>query len=160
MIFLSRKYYRFFLISSLLLTGAFAQSLTAQSVLKDTTAAEEETEIFEKVEVEAGFPGGDAAWLRYLQQNLNASVPANRKAPVGVYTVLIQFVVDKDGKISNITALTSHGYGMEEEVIRILRKSPRWKPAIQEGRNVKAYRKQPVTFVVMEEEKKKRRNKD
>jgi protein TonB len=72
--------------------------------------------------------------------------------------VVIQFIIDKEGKISNITALTKHGFGMEEEVIRLLKKAPNWKPAIQDGRFVKAYRKQPITFMVIEEGKKKRKN--
>lgn len=114
--------------------------------------------VFEKVEIEASYPGGETAWRRFLEQNLNAAVPANKRAPAGTYTVVIQFVVDKTGKLSDITPLTNHGYGMEEEVIRLLKKAPHWKPAVQEGRVVKAYRKQPVTFVVMEEEKKKKRN--
>ena len=45
---------------------------------------------------------------------------------------------------------------MESEVMRIIRKSPKWAPALQNGRTVNAYRKQPVTFQI-EEEKKKRR---
>ena len=62
--------------------------------------------------------------------------------------VMVQFVVDKEGRVTDIKPLTKFGFGMEEEVIRILKKSPPWIPAIQFGRSVKAYRKQPVTFVV------------
>lgn len=117
--------------------------------------------IFDVVEVEASFPGGESAWRRFLEQNLNAAVPANNRAPAGTYTVVIQFVVDRDGKVSDIKALTHHGYGMEGEVIRLLRKAPRWSPAVADGQKVRAYRKQPVTFMVVEEEKKhKRKNRD
>ncbi len=115
-----------------------------------------EDKIFESVEVEAYFAGGEAGWLSYLQQNLNPSVPVDRGAKAGLYTVYIQFVVDIDGKISDIKPLTKHGFGMEAEVMRILRKSPRWIPAVQDGRNVRAYRKQPVTFQIEEVKKKKR----
>jgi protein TonB len=76
---------------------------------------------------------------------------------------VIQFVVDKDGNLSNMKALTHHGYGMEQEVLRVLLKSPKWLPAIQDGRQVKAYRKQPVTFQITEEgprKKSKKKNKD
>ena len=61
---------------------------------------------------------------------------------------LVQFIINKEGAITDIKPLTKYGFGMEEEVIRILKKSPQWVPAIQFGRNVKAYRKQPVTFMV------------
>jgi periplasmic protein TonB len=113
--------------------------------------------LFEKVEVEARFPGGDKAWNNFLVQNLDAEVPIKHKAPAGTYTVVIQFVVDRDGNVSNQKALTNHGYGMEEEVMRLLRKSPRWQPAIQDDRKVNVYRKQPVTFLV-EEKKQKRKD--
>ncbi len=115
--------------------------------------------IFEKVDVEAAFPGGNDAWARFLEKNLRAETPVNRGAPAGYYTVIIQFVVDREGNVSDMRALTKHGFGMEEEVLRVLVKSPKWKPAEQGGRFVKAYRKQPVIFYI-EEEKKKKKNKD
>jgi periplasmic protein TonB len=128
----------------------------------DTVPAVDSTEgkIYEAVEVEAYFPGGEQSWRSYLEQNLNPMVPITNKAPAGLYTVYIQFVVDLDGKVSAIKALTKHGYGMEAEVMRILRKSPPWVPAVQYGKKVRAYRKQPVTFQVEEEKKKKRRKDD
>lgn len=115
--------------------------------------------VFTKVDKEAAFIGGDKAWRIFLENNLNSLVPVNNRAPAGTYTVVIQFVVGKKGEVEDIKALTSYGYGMEAEVIRILRKSPRWEPAILDGKPIRAYRKQPVTFLVMEEEKKnKKRN--
>ena len=104
--------------------------------------------VFEQVEVEAQFPGGVRAWNRYLERNLNSSVPRSNKAPKGSYTVVAKFLVHKDGTISDVKALTSHGYGMEEEVIRLIRRGPKWVPGVQNGHNVTAYKKQNVTFVV------------
>lgn len=102
------------------------------------------------VEFEATFQGGDVAWKKFLELNLKGDVAAQRGAPAGIYTVWIQFVVDKEGNISDIKPLTNWGYGMEAEVIRLLKKSPKWTPATQNGRPVKAYRKQPVTFQIEE----------
>jgi len=107
--------------------------------------------VFKKVEVEASFTGGDRAWRQYLERNVNAEIPTNNFAPPGAYTVIVQFIVDKDGSISDVKALTNHGFGMEEEVIRIIRRGPKWAPAIMNGKPVKAYRKQPVTFQVFAE---------
>lgn len=137
-----------------------AQCMTFLKISSDTIPDNETTEekIFERVEIEAAFPGGENVWRKFLEQNLNAATPVNYGAPAGQYTVLIQFVVDKSGKISDIKALTNHGYGMEAEVIRLLKKAPMWSSAIQDGRPVKAYRKQPVTFMVVEEKRKKKRN--
>jgi len=112
---------------------------------------EDENKIFEKVEVEAEFPGGLPAWRRYLERNLNAQVPSDAGAPTGSYTVVVKFIVDKSGSISDVKALTSHGFGMEEEAVRAIKRGPKWTPAIQNGRNVNAYRQQPITFVVAAE---------
>lgn len=108
----------------------------------------EEDKIFSKVEIEASFPGGSSAWRRYLERNLDASIPVKQKAPAGNYTVVIQFVVNLDGTVSDVRALTNHGYGMETEAIRAIKKGPKWLPAIQNGRQVKAYHKQPITYIV------------
>jgi len=112
---------------------------------------EDENKIFEKVEIEAAFQGGESAWRKYLERNLNPSAPVDNGAPEGTYTVYVQFVVSKDGSISDVRALTKHGYGMEEEAVRVIKKGPKWTPAIQNGRQVNAYRKQPITFQVQSE---------
>ncbi len=106
---------------------------------------------FTRVEIEAEFPGGASAWRNYLQNNLNADIPGKKKAPAGTYMVVVLFIVDKNGKISNVKAETNHGYGMEKEVVRVIKKGPNWIPAMQNGKIVKAYRRQPITFVVSEE---------
>ena len=104
--------------------------------------------VFEQVEKPAEFPGGIEAWRRYLERNLDASIPAKNGAAPGTYTVTTQFIVHEDGSLSDIKALTSHGYDMEGEVIRILKRGPRWVPAEQNGHKVTSYRRQPVTFVI------------
>jgi protein TonB len=109
---------------------------------------EDDNKIFDKVEIEASFPGGDAKWRQYLERNANGQVATDNGAPEGTYTTVVQFVVDKEGNISDVRALTSHGYGMEEEAVRAIKKGPKWNPAVQNGRQVKAYRKQPITFQV------------
>jgi periplasmic protein TonB len=108
-----------------------------------------ETGPFEKVEIDARYPGD---WGKFLERNLNGSVPSDNGAPPGMYTVMIQFVVDVQGNISDIKALTSHGYGMEQEAIRVLKKtgSVKWIPAFQNHRHVPAYRRQPITFKIDE----------
>lgn len=60
----------------------------------------------------------------------------------------MQFIVNKDGTVTEIKPLTNHGYGMEQEVTRTIGLSGKWTPAVQNGRPVKAYRKQPVTFAL------------
>jgi protein TonB len=112
---------------------------------------DDENKIFNKVEVEAEFPGGSAAWTRYIRNNLNANAPVDNGAPPGTYQVIVRFIVSKDGTISDVTPETKYGYGMEDEAVKIIKKGPKWTPALQNGRNVNAYRRQPITFVVAEE---------
>lgn len=112
---------------------------------------EDENQIFEKVEIEASFKGGESAWKKYLERNLNPNAPVDNGAPEGTYTVYVQFVVSKDGSISDVKPLTTHGYGMEQEAVRVIKKGPAWVPAVQNGRSVNAYRKQPITFQVTSE---------
>ena len=114
---------------------------------------------FIKVDVLPSFPGGLTGWRLFIERNLQALVPANNGAPVGRYTVMVQFIVNKDGSLYDLSALTRHGYGMEEEVLRLIGISPKWTPALLKDEPVKAYIRQPVTFVIEEEEKKKKRRK-
>ena len=118
---------------------------------KQNTAIVIGGKVYEKVEIEAAFPGGVDAWRLYLQQNLKANVPVKKGAPAGEYKVIVRFIVSTDGQITDVEAETDYGYGMEKEVIRIIKKGPKWLPAMQNGKNVNAYRRQPITFLVTNE---------
>ena len=104
--------------------------------------------VFTRVETEAAFPGGDAAWRNYLQKNLNGNIPVDNGAPMGLYYVLVQFIVSRDGSVSDLTALTNAGFGTEQEVMRLIKNSGKWIPALQNKRKVNAVRMQPVSFLV------------
>jgi len=105
-------------------------------------------EPLEIVQVPAKFSGN---WVKFLLRNLDPEVPARNGAPAGRHTVIIKFIIDVDGNISNLKALTNAGFGMEAEAIRVIKKAEKWEPAIQNGIKVKAYRQQPITFEVLEE---------
>src|SRR6186997_1953022 len=101
---------------------------------------EDENKVFEKVEVEASFKGGEREWRKYLERNLDTNVPVKNGCKPGTYTIVVQFIVARDGRVSNVKALTKHRFGMEEEAMRMIKEGPNWVPAIQNGREVKAYR--------------------
>ncbi len=86
---------------------------------QNDTPADTTTRIFEKVEKEAAFKGGVQEWRRFLEKNLNPNTPVDHGAPTGYYNVMVQFVVNKDGNVSDIKQLTNLGYGMEQEVVRL-----------------------------------------
>lgn len=111
---------------------------------------DDENKVFTKVEVDASFPGGTSSWTRFLMNNLEQNLPGDNGAAPGSYTVVVRFIVSKDGTVSDVQAETNHGFGMEQEAIRVIRKSGKWTPAIQNGRNVTAYKRQPITWIVQE----------
>ena len=110
-----------------------------------------EPEVFRSVEIEAEFPGGNTAWARYVEKTLEGFNPGEKGAAPGRYSVVVRFIVSKDGSISDVQAETNFGYGMEEQAVKCIKKGPNWKPALQNGQNVNAYRRQPITFVVDEQ---------
>lgn len=125
----------FFLLLLCLHTVLYAQ--------KDSAAKENAV-----VETEASYPGGDEAWKSFLAKNIHTNVTDKNNAPAGIYPVVVKFIVGTDGTLKSIAGETNFGYGMEDEVIRVIEKSATWTPAVQNGRKVNAYRRQPITFRV------------
>jgi hypothetical protein len=105
--------------------------------------------VFEKVVIEAGFPGGPVKWIEFVKKNFSfTNIEKNIPDSVSSFsdTAKIQFIVDKNGVISNISFLSGISKSFKESCIEIFKDSPHWQPANQCGRNVNAYRKQ--TFIV------------
>ena len=103
---------------------------------------------FDAIEVQPQFPGGPEAWTSFLQRHLTSPTelePGDRK------TVLIKFIVGEDGTVTNFEIMQSGGKSFDNEVIRVLKKMPKWKPAIQNGKQIKVSFTQPVTFQGTEE---------
>ena len=108
-----------------------------------TKEVEDWDKTFTKVEMESEYPGGMSAWARYLNRNLRFSQEAIDNGVQG--TVVVQFIVDKDGNVSDVVAVS----GPQEhyaEAVRVIKKSGKWTPAIQNGHQVKSYKKQPIVF--------------
>jgi len=100
---------------------------------------------FTKVEIESSYPGGPSAWMRYLNKTFRYPQEAQDNEIQG--TVVVQFIVDKEGNVSDVEAVSgpTNG-GLRDEAIRVIKKSGKWEPAVQNGRKVKSYKKQPITF--------------
>jgi periplasmic protein TonB len=101
---------------------------------------------FVKVEIESEFPGGAAGWAQYIHKNLRYPDNAVKNRIQG--QVLIGFIVDTIGHIppTSIVILHSVEYSLDHEALRIIFSSPDWTPAVQNGRKVKSYKRQPITF--------------
>ncbi|MEO6252933.1 MAG: M56 family metallopeptidase [Ferruginibacter sp.] len=110
--------------------------------------AQQNNKIFTRVEINPHFTGGQAGWSKYLQANLKVNTAVDNGAKAGKYTVVLKFIVNVDGSLSDIKCETDPGYGICAEAIRFIKSAPRWQPAIQNGNKVSAYLKQPITFVI------------
>jgi len=105
-------------------------------------------DIFHSVQIEAEFPGGKSAWMRYLERNLNNNLPTEEGAPAGKYTVFVSFMVDQNGFVSDVVAENNPQYGTAEEAVKVIKKGPKWTPAVQNGHNVSYRVRQAIIFVV------------
>lgn len=102
------------------------------------------------VQIEAQYPGGMSAWQRYLNKTFKYPEAAVESQIAGA--VIVQFVVDKEGNVTDVEAISGpEKGGLREEAVRVIKKSGKWTPAIQNGRQVKSYKRQPVVFVLPEE---------
>ena len=100
--------------------------------------------VFTKVENEAEFPGGHDAWLKYMSRAIQASMDSLTEKDYG--TCVVKFIVNTDGKISNVEATTMKDTRLADIAMNAIRRGPRWNPATQNGKTVAAYRLQPVTL--------------
>ncbi|MFT3827063.1 MAG: TonB family protein [Chitinophagaceae bacterium] len=100
---------------------------------------------FTKVEIESSYPGGMSAWARFLNKNLSNNYPQEAIDNEIQGTVVIQFIVDKEGVVSDVEAISGPAE-LREAAIKVIRKSGKWNPAEQNGRKVKSYKKQPIVF--------------
>lgn len=110
----------------------------------DAAAWKKKVDTTKKVEMESDFPGGQSGWIRYLNKNLQYPQRAQNTGKQG--QVVTEFIVDTLGHISNIQIIKSVEYSLDQETLRIIAASPAWIPAFQNGRKVKSYKRQPLTF--------------
>lgn len=105
---------------------------------------EEVDEIFTVVEETATPKGGMQAFYEYVSKKLKYPAQARRMGTEG--KVFVQFVINKDGSISDVVAIKGIGAGCDEEAVRIIQASPAWTPGKQRGKAVKQRMVLPITF--------------
>ena len=105
---------------------------------------EEENKVFDIVEQQPLFPGGPAALMKYLSENTKYPVVAQENGVQGRVTV--QFVVEKDGSISDVHVLRGVDPSLDREAVRVVKSMPRWTPGKQNGITVRVIYRVPVLF--------------
>lgn len=98
---------------------------------------------------EASFPGGVSAWQKFLQKNLY--FPSQYKFVNGdEAVVMVRFAVDEDGSVSEPTVTIPFHPDFDKIALDVIKRSPKWLPAISHNRKIKEYHSQPVTFAQQE----------
>ena len=104
----------------------------------------QEEEIFQAVEQQAEFPGGQAALMKWLSQNIRYPEQAAANDIQG--RVIVKFVVEKDGSIGATEILKGVDKDLDREALRVVKKMPKWQPGKNNGVAVRSYFNLPVTF--------------
>ena len=101
------------------------------------------------VQVAADFPGGIPAWTNYLSQNLHTPERLlSVSRPDTKCTVVVDFLVQKDGKVGDVFIWRSYEWSADLEAMRVIKEGPDWKPAEQNGKKVIYKHRQSITYQI------------
>ena len=145
---------KFYTLIDTLKTGNTPTQLSYNYIVEDNNAEDSSSYYVQMikananpaVDIQAKFLGGSEAWIKYLQHNLHADVAYEHHAPSGSYAVVVSFLVDLVGNVSEVKAENDPGYGTAAEAVRVIAKSPKWQPAIKDGKNISYRQRLTLTF--------------
>ena len=136
----SRIFKIFFFVSVFLSSvSAFSQNDIPEEPVKNKTI--DENEIYQQVEQRPEFPGGLQAFYEFIGKNYRVPKVKSLKGKV-----FVQFVIEKDGSVTDIKVVRDLGHGTAKEAIRVLKKSPKWTPGVQKGKNVRVMFSLPINI--------------
>lgn len=118
-----------------------AESAEDTAQIKNVESTEK---TFEVVEQMPAFPGGDAALMKYLSENIKYPEAAEKAGEQG--RVVVNFIVEKDGAISNVNVVRSVTPTLDAEAVRVIKAMPKWVPGKQDGQFVRVKYNVPVSF--------------
>ncbi|HCN84800.1 MAG TPA: hypothetical protein DIT07_14455 [Sphingobacteriaceae bacterium] len=96
----------------------------------------------EMVQVLPQFPGGPQGWVKFVGDNYNYPKMARENNVSG--KVIISFIIEKDGSLTDFRVVRDFGFGTGEEAVRMMKTSPKWTPGIQNGLKVRVTYYQPI----------------
>lgn len=133
-----------------LIIDAEVDQLTIIEAYRPPAVQEEEqvaeAEIFTVVEEAPAYPGGEAARIRYLSENINYPQMARESGIQG--TVYVTFVVERNGNVTDVRVLRGIGGGCDEEAVRVIKSMPKWSPGKQRGKPVRVQFTMPIKFTL------------
>jgi protein TonB len=131
----------------LILFLSLANSLLAQS--NDSLSMQaQDSATFQAVEIEASVDA--KLWRSHLEKSLGPILIDLMKKGMkpGKYVVQVKFLVEKDGNISESNPLNEPGFDLGKKAAEVVLKGPKWTPGIQNGKPVRSYHTQPITFFI------------
>ena len=120
------------------------ETVVEEIIFEEAPEDEDVDEIFTIVEDPASFPGGLNAFYTYLGKSIKYPRQAQRMGIEG--RVFVKFVVERDGTLTDIKVMKGIGAGCDEEAVRVLQTTPKWKPGKQRGRAVRQSMVIPINF--------------
>ncbi len=143
-----RKYLSFLLFAglgiALLMNMTSCESDAGQNVAMEANEAKVDNEVYEIVEEMPEFPGGMGKMMAFLGNNIEYPQEARDAAIAG--PVVVSFIVEKDGAISDVQIVKEIGGGCGAEALRVVKEMPNWIPGKQSGENVRVKFNLPVRF--------------
>ncbi|MBU3677352.1 MAG: energy transducer TonB, partial [Chitinophagaceae bacterium] len=138
--------------STVTVEGDENANLAAPIVDKNAGAVESapvvESKVFDFVEQMPEFPGGETKLAEYLSKNIKYPKQANENGIQG--RVVLSFIVNEDGNITDIKVVRGIGYGCDQEAMRVVNGMPNWKPGRQNGKPVRVSFNLPIMFQLEE----------
>lgn len=114
------------------------------SFMTSTAQTKKNNMVYDVVEVMPQYPGGQIAMLKYIMQNIKYPKQIMEEGIQGRVTV--SFIVEKDGRVSNVRLLRSVQPALDKEAIRVVKSMPKWTPGKQNGKPVRVRFNLPVMF--------------
>ena len=121
----------------------FSISGSLFETLLDVATSKKDT-VYQIAEEMPVFPGGEQAMMKFVAENINYPQEAKDKEIAG--RVFVSFVVEKDGSVDEVKVMRGIGGGCDEEVVRVVKAMPKWKPGKQEGKPVRVNYMMPFNF--------------
>ncbi len=109
-----------------------------------TVVSQSKQNVYDAVEQMPEFPGGMPAMIEYLQNNLKYPKDAIKQQVGG--RVMVMFVVETDGSLSNVRVARKVFHSLDTEAVRVVKSMPKWKPGKEKGRLVRVNYTLPVVF--------------
>ena len=127
--------------------SAIASNRGAYSLARDSVGGEV---VFVDYEQQPQFPGGETALLKYLQENIKYPPKALKDSIQG--RVVVQFVVDKAGKVGEVKVVRSVNKDLDDEAVRLIKTLPKFYPGRQNGQAIAVWYTVPVTFKLQDKQ--------